>query len=96
MAYRIKSLPSARRSLARLPKRVQQQASRRIDGLALDPRPAASKQLSGDLREFRRLRIGDYRVVYLIQDDALIVVVVAVGHRRDICEQVLGRRGAPS
>ena len=50
--------------------------------LAHDPRPPASRKLRG--REGYRVRIGDYRILYLIQDDVLLVVVVTVGHRREV------------
>jgi mRNA interferase RelE/StbE len=50
--------------------------------LAEDPRPPASRPLTG--RPAYRIRIGDYRVIYTIQDDLLVVVVVTLGHRRDV------------
>ena len=53
-----------------------------IRALAVDPRPPQSQKLSG--REQYRLRQGDYRILYLIQDDVLIVTVVKVGHRKEV------------
>ena len=54
----------------------------RIRALAKDPRPAGSQKLSGE--ELYRVRQGDYRIVYSIDDDILLVVVIKIGHRRDV------------
>jgi mRNA interferase RelE/StbE len=58
----------------------------RIDGaialLAEDPRPPASRPLRG--RDGYRVRVGDYRIIYTIHDDVLLVVVVTLGHRREV------------
>ena len=58
----------------------------RIEGaialLAEDPRPPASRPLTG--RAGYRVRVGDYRIIYTIQDDMLLIVVVSLGHRRDV------------
>jgi mRNA interferase RelE/StbE len=53
-----------------------------IELLARDPRPPASRQLRG--REGRRVRVGDYRILYTVRDEVLLIVVVDIGHRRDI------------
>ncbi len=59
---------------------------RRVQGvitlLAEDPRPPASRPLKG--RPAYRVRVGDYRIIYAIEDEVLLVVVVTVGHRRDV------------
>jgi mRNA interferase RelE/StbE len=54
-----------------------------IDSLADDPRPRGAVKLAGD-QDFYRIRAGDYRIIYSITDEKLIVLVIAVGHRRDI------------
>lgn len=54
-----------------------------IQELAEDPRPPGSLQLSGGDGEFR-IRVGDYRIVYDVQDDELVVLVLRVGHRREV------------
>jgi len=56
------------------------QALRKLEG---DPRPPGSLKLQGN-EELYRVRVGDYRVIYQIQDAVLVVLVVQVGHRRDI------------
>ncbi len=85
MTYRVDVLPAARRSL----RRIDATQRRRIEGaillLAEDPRPPASRRLRG--RDGYRVRIGDYRILYLIEDEVLVVVVVTVGHRRDVYER---------
>jgi mRNA interferase RelE/StbE len=85
VTYRIKVTPAAARAL----KRVDHQHRDRIRGaialLSQDPRPPGAKAVQG--RPGFRVRIGDYRIVYTIQDDVLLVVVVTLGHRRDVHER---------
>ena len=63
-------------------KKERQRIIRRIGQLAEDPRPPGSKKLSGN--DKYRVRHGSYRIVYSITGDELIVVVVKVGHRKDV------------
>ncbi|MCH9626932.1 MAG: hypothetical protein S4CHLAM2_05640 [Chlamydiales bacterium] len=59
--------------------------SRKIEALSDDPRPNGCKKLKGSDKEaLYRIHAGDYRAVYTIQDEALVVLVVQVGHRRDV------------
>ncbi|MCD4726205.1 MAG: type II toxin-antitoxin system RelE/ParE family toxin, partial [Pirellulales bacterium] len=51
--------------------------------LAKNPRPAGAKMLAGPNR-FLRVRVGDYRIIYRVEDDRLVVLVVRVGHRREV------------
>ncbi len=83
MPYSIEILPSAAKQIAKLPKDVRRRVARRIDALAVNPRPHGVRQLH-DVESLYRVRIGDYRIIYRIKDDRLIVVVVRVGHRRDV------------
>lgn len=82
MAYRIELRPAAVRAL----RKVHPQDRRRIQGaialLAQDPRPPGARALSG--RPALRVRVGDYRIIYTVEDDVLLVVVVTLGHRRDV------------
>ena len=82
--FSIQSTPSAKHDLARLSPEVQRRISRSIDRLAVEPRPSGSKLLSGNARRIWRIRVGDYRVLYEIHDDQLVVLVIRVGHRREI------------
>jgi mRNA interferase RelE/StbE len=82
--YSIELKPAA----ARVPKKIKDQPTRRriadaIDGLAAQPRPAGAKALQG-MAGVLRPRIGDYRILYTVDDAVLIVLVVTVGHRRDV------------
>jgi len=85
VSYRVDILPAARKSL----RRIDAHHRLRIEGAILllgqDPRPPASRKLRG--REGYRVRIGDYRILYVIEDEVLVVVVVTVGHRREVYER---------
>lgn len=84
-AYRVELRPAAVRSLRKL----DPQARRRVQGaiglLAQDPRPPGARALRGRLG--LRVRIGDYRIIYTVEDDVLLVVVVRLGHRRDVYDR---------
>jgi mRNA interferase RelE/StbE len=81
--YRIEVRPAALRQLGNLPRDAQLEVRTRIDALALDPRPRGCKKLSGS-RDLYRVRVGEYRVVYQVQDRVLLIVLVKVGHRKDV------------
>lgn len=85
MTYRIAVAPRAARQLRRLDAQARRRVQAAIELLADNPRPAATRKLAGGEGEWR-IRTGDYRVIYEIDDDVLVVLVVAVGHRRDIYE----------
>ena len=55
----------------------------KIDGLAADPRPSGCRKLRG-YKDFWRIRVGEYRIVYIIDDDRKMVSVTRVAHRRDV------------
>lgn len=83
--YQVSLQPTALRELATLPIAVQRRIGRAIDALAIDPRPRGSKQLVGRPTErIWRIRVGDYRVLYDIRDAELIVLVIRIGHRREV------------
>jgi mRNA interferase RelE/StbE len=73
------------RSLKPIPKKDVTRILRKTRSLADDPRPVGSQKLSG--QERYRIRQGDYRILYSIEDDQLIVIVVKVGHRREVYER---------
>jgi mRNA interferase RelE/StbE len=74
---------SADRQLRRLPEDAQRRIVAETETLALNPRPVGVAKLAGG-ENLWRIRIGDYRVVYEIHDDRLIVLVLRVAHRRDV------------
>lgn len=83
MAYRVSIDPAAMRELKKLAPKVRQGVSDAISALAADPRPDGVRKLAGS-KDSYRLRVGDYRVLYRITDKALLVLVVKVGHRKDV------------
>ena len=62
---------------------MQRRVERAISDLPLNPRPLRSRKLSG-ATDLWRIRVGDYRLVYRVRDEVLLVLVVAVGHRKDV------------
>jgi mRNA interferase RelE/StbE len=83
--YRIELRPAAVRALRRLDPQVRGRVQGAIALLAEDPRPPGARALRG--RPGLRVRVGDYRVIYTVQDDVLLVVVVTLGHRRDVYDR---------
>ncbi len=82
MTYRISFQPRASRELEKLPNAARERIACAIDALESNPRPHGCKKLVG--MNAWRIRVGDYRVVYQIHDGRLLVLVVRIGHRRDI------------
>jgi len=80
--YKLQIKPSAAKELKKLPKTDLQTVIKKIQSLSSDPRPVGCEKLSGE--EKYRIRQGNYRVVYSIEDDKLIIFIVKIGHRRDI------------
>ncbi len=81
-AYSIFFRDSVRKELTAIPKPDLRRIMERIAGLADNPRPAGCEKLSG--QENYRVRQGNYRIVYSIQDAQLVVWIVKVGHRREV------------
>lgn len=85
MTYSIQVRPAALRALKRIDKQDHARIRGAIALLAADPRPPGAKALRG--RPGFRIRVGNYRVVYAIEDDKLLVIVVTLGHRRDVYDR---------
>ncbi len=83
MPYLIDFRPSALKAYNILPGLERRRIERAIDALAKQPRPAGAKKLVAELNLWR-IRIGSYRVIYQIEDDRLLVLVVKIGHRKDV------------
>ncbi len=83
MTFRIEVAPAAVRQLRTLDPAARRRVQAAIELLAGQPRPSGARKLVGGDGEWR-VRTGDYRIVYEIDDDVLLVLVVAVGHCRDI------------
>jgi mRNA interferase RelE/StbE len=84
MRYAIEFTPSAEKAFRKLPRNVRKIARDRIDALAEDPRPSFATPLRWGLKGLWKIRIGDSRVAYTMQDEKLIVLVVGVGDRKEI------------
>ena len=83
MTHRVHVAPAAVRRLCKLDPVARRRVQAAIELLAEQPRPSGAKKLVGGDGE-RRVRTGQYRIVYEIHDTVLLVLVVAAGHRRDI------------
>lgn len=84
MKYSISIRASALKELSRLPKSILKKAESAIDSLSENPRPDGVKKLKGSDENLYRIRIGDYRIIYLIEDEIKIVDIRKIGHRKDI------------
>jgi mRNA interferase RelE/StbE len=83
--YAIRLTPAAKRQLRRfvMDPYFRERLVPRIDGLADDPRPDGCKKLAGHNNRYR-IRVGDLRIVYQVDDDQAGVLVLVIGHRRDV------------
>lgn len=82
MRYRVEISRRAAKVVTSLEKPLRRRVLAAIDGLADDPRPDGCKKLVG--QDGWRIRVGDYRIIYEVHDQVLLVIVVDLGHRRDI------------
>lgn len=83
MTFQVRLAPDATRSLRKLDPPARRRVQAAIELLAEDPRPPAATRLVGGSGEWR-VRTGDYRIVYEIDEGMLVVLVVAIGHRPEI------------
>jgi mRNA interferase RelE/StbE len=81
--FRIELKPSAVKTLAGLERRGQIRIGLKIDALAANPRPQGVRKLEGTENVWR-LRVGDYRILYAIEDAILRILVIRIGHRREV------------
>ena len=81
--YALKIKKSAERDLKRLPKTLFLRLNEQILTLRQEPRPTGVRKLQGKLEGWR-VRVGEYRIVYQIDDAAQVVTIVRVRHRRDV------------
>jgi len=80
--YQIHYAPQAARAIEELPREMQRRIISRVGLLAETPRPSGSLKLAG--KDTYRIRVGVYRVIYSIIDKQLVVLIVDVGHRREV------------
>ena len=86
MIYSVRIKRSAAKELSRVPHQARLLVVHAIDSLG--EQPLAGSALKGGLRGLRRVRVGNYRIVYELLDDELVVLVVRVAHRRDAYRRV--------
>ncbi len=82
MTYRVDVRPAAVRALRKVDHQDRPRIQAAIALLAQDPRPPGARALRG--RDGYRVRVGDYRILYTVDDGVLVVVVVTLGHRREV------------
>ena len=82
MPYSVELETRARREFLDLPKEIQRRLSDLIEDLAKNPRPSGAKKLTGT--DGYRVRKGDYRILYLIEDASNKVRIYRIGHRREV------------
>ncbi|AXE37802.1 type II toxin-antitoxin system RelE family toxin [Acidipropionibacterium virtanenii] len=83
MTYRVEFTRAAAKQVRKLPRQIRDRILTAVAGLAAEPRPQGAKKLVGEDTAWR-IRIGNYRVIYDVLDEELIVTVVRAGHRREV------------
>ncbi len=81
--FTIEFRPAAAREFKKLPHTAKERLGEEIEKLAENPRPPSVKKMAG-AENLWRVRVGDYRIIYEIQDARLIVLIVTIGHRREV------------
>jgi len=84
MSYRIEWTAPAERELRKIDRPVARRVLMAVSKLASDPRPRGARSLAGHPSGTTRIRIGEYRVGYVIDDGAVVITVVRVAHRREV------------
>lgn len=83
MAYAVEFTARAARDLKAIARPDQIRIAKRIDGLTENPRPYGVRKLGGE-EDLYRIRVGDFRVIYTIENRRLVVLVIRIGNRRDV------------
>jgi mRNA interferase RelE/StbE len=87
-SYTIEILPTARKELLSHPGTIQKRIGQKIDSLKNNARPTGVKALKSKRGDFYRLRVGDYRILYEIRDKLLLIIVIKIGHRREVYRKI--------
>lgn len=80
MTYTLRFAARAKKTFLKYPKKLQDRILKALEPLKQTPRPRQAEKLSGR-EDLFRVRVGDYRVIYSVHDDELLVLVVKIGHR---------------
>lgn len=92
MGYKIVITESAAKELKRIPAKMQDRIFEKIEGLVEEPKPNGHKKLKNfdmpgsDYEDYYRIRVGDYRVIYAIEDAEITIFVMKVAHRKNVYE----------
>lgn len=92
MEYKIVITESAAKELKRIPTKMQDRIFEKIEDLAEEPKPNGHKKLknfdmpSSDYDDYYRIRVGDYRVIYAIEDAEITIFVMKIAHRKNVYE----------
>jgi mRNA interferase RelE/StbE len=81
--YEVRLLVTAHRQLLHVPGRIRSRVATAIRALAAEPRPTGCNKLAGNT-DYYRIRVGDYRVLYEVRDREVLVLVIKIGHRREV------------
>ena len=87
--YKIKFDSRVKKDLKSIPAQDIKRIKSAISELENKPRPDGCKKLKGNKQDFYRIRVGKYRVIYLVEDEILLILVVRVGHRKEIHKKPL-------
>jgi mRNA interferase RelE/StbE len=87
VTYSVEFAPSTAKALTRIDQQFQLRIVGVIELVAVEPRPPAAKMLRGGEHGRWRVRVGDYRIVYTVEDDRLLVLVLRVAHRREVYDR---------
>lgn len=83
MGYEVHIAPTAQRQYRKLPAEVRQSVAKALAALSEEPRPSGVVKLRGSSNRWR-IRIGDYRVIYRIEDEIVLVTILIIAHRREV------------
>jgi mRNA interferase RelE/StbE len=82
--YRVQFAKSAEKELQKFPKKVILAIVETIEGLQDNPRPHGYKKLKGTDTDFYRVRSGNYRIIYTLDDQVLLIEIIRIAHRKDV------------
>ena len=81
--YKIEFLKTAQKEFYQLPQQIQKRMAKKLEDLKTNPYPSGVKVLKNGQGRLR-LRVGDYRVIYRVENDVLVLLIITVGHRKNI------------
>lgn len=87
MTFRIELTKSAAKTLKAIPKTAQKRIAKKIESLAESPPEPAKTKMKGD-NPFHRVRVGDYRIIYEIQNEILLILILKIGHRKEVYRRI--------